>query len=191
MDQAQTHQEQYFDLRKIIQQVVNRWYYVMACIFLFMVIAHFINRYSHAVYQVATTIQVNKNQGNNTLDLLYGELVSPRVNLIDETILLKSFPLLASTLSELDFGVSYYFGNRVSLREMYKNSPIKVSILSNSDHIPYGEIWEIRPVDSLRYELETDKGSIQTLHFGDTSHIEGAHFVIQTPELGEKNRRRF
>lgn len=180
-----TQQEQYFNLRKTILRVLNRWYYILGCILVFTVIAYFTNRYSQPSFQISTTVQVNKSQENRAMSLLYGELGTTRINLTDETILLKSFPVLASTLSELDFGVSYFFGNKISLREMYKNSPIRVSVLPDSDNIPYGEKWECRPIDISRYELKTASGTLQAIYFGDTAEVEGLQFVIdlEKPEL--------
>jgi len=179
MNIKNNEEDKFFDLNRTLQLITSKWYLILIVSIIFLCISFVVNRYSQAVYQVASTVQVNKNNTNSTLSLLYGDIASPRINLVDETILLKSFPLIASTLSELNFGVSYFFGNRLYPTELYKNSPIKLKILPNSVKVPYNEYWECKAEDNKTFTLTTSSGSIRNIYFGDSVNIDGFNFSIE------------
>ena len=168
-----------FDPVQLVKRILQKWYYILACVLLFLGIAFFVNRYAAPKYQVVTTIQVNKESFTmDPLDLLFNRNTGGKpVNLMDETVLLSSVPLLLSTIQELDFAVSYYDENPLSLIELYKDSPLEVSIDASSTDVPYGQLWKIELVNEKQFKLHTEE-KVYQLPFDRQSEVEGFVFTV-------------
>ncbi|WP_168194001.1 tyrosine-protein kinase family protein [Pontibacter sp. SGAir0037] len=135
-----------------------------------------------------TTLQVKKQQAIVSADptaLIFNHGSSNSLNLPDETVLLKSFPLLTSTISDLDFAVSYYYSNPLKKIELHKNSPIKLSIDVNSTFLPYEQEWKCLPLDSTRYIIEIGDEIRHQLAFNKQANIDGFIFTVNLEDYSE------
>lgn len=158
MDHLQ--QEQNINLTALVKRVLSKWYWIIAAILFFSGIAYLINRYTHPVYEVTTTLFVDKEEMVDPLSFLYGEDQKPGAggsgsSLDNEQVILTSFPIMISTLNALDFQISYFFGNRFALSELYDATPINVKFdLTASSNYPYDELIYLYPEDTNTFTIE-------------------------------------
>ena len=154
-----------FDFQEFLGKIYENWVLVMVSLTIAIILAFLVNRYVARVYYVQTTVLINnpKESGSSSVSsLLYGSEVFGRGSgsLENEAQLLKSTALVSKTLRELDFQVSYFVDGQVRDEELYKRSPIAVTIDSASTWTPTGQRINCTRVDNNTYLLSIDKGNI-------------------------------
>lgn len=154
-------------IKKILQRALNNWHYITLCVLLMLTIAFCINKYSTPVYSISTSVLIKEPNDvtNSVSELLYGTpgIGGSSTNLENESILLKALSLVEETLKDLNMNVSYYKEDKLSIIELYKNSPIRVTIDNTSQIIPYGISIQCIIKDKQFYTLETDEGDFNNL----------------------------
>jgi len=181
-------EEQTEDLTKIVYKILPRWPIIAVSILIFLFGAFLKNRYTVPVYAIDTSVLVKdtKNPNDVASEFLYGdEYFGVSTNIVNESILIKSFSQLKTALLDLDAEVSYYREGNVLTSEMYRNSPIQVSIDSSSTTIPYDVFFRckllgagtfslsVKDNDELNKKLEGKK-----FRFGELINVGGFRFVV-------------
>jgi tyrosine-protein kinase Etk/Wzc len=131
------------DYKKILQRFVYyKNAYIIVLVMLFLV-TFLINTYSPIKYSNYTTIYINENDQNSSLnspnDLFQSfGMFSSKQNIDNELELLKSFTLIKKSIGETDLKVSYFSYSNSPLallfsktpftrkNELYKDSPIEI-----------------------------------------------------------------
>ncbi|MGB3590023.1 MAG: GNVR domain-containing protein, partial [Tunicatimonas sp.] len=107
-------EEEFIDIRKILNQVLSKWYYFAASLFLCLVLAYVHLKTTPKQYEVQATLQLEDQSINDNslgrerfmgggLGLLSG---SPQ--LADEIGVLSSYSMVRRAIQELDFTMSYF-----------------------------------------------------------------------------------
>lgn len=155
--------ESTFDLRSVWHKVLDHWKLMIFSLLVAFAIAYSLNRYTTPIYVVTTSLLISEPQESNTSasDYLFGnELFGKKVtNLENETILLRSYGLIESTLINLNINVSYYKKGDIKSNELYRETPIKVTIPKFSSRIPYSTFIKCIIIDERRYQLEIEESS--------------------------------
>jgi capsular exopolysaccharide synthesis family protein len=162
MQNKQEPQEETIDLKALILNYSQYWYYFLVSILFFGFLAFLNNRYTVPEYSVSTTLLIRDD--NNTQmgaeNLLEGlELFSGKKNIENEIIILNSYNISERVVKELDLGASYFQHGFFITNELYKTSPIKVVI--DSSHLQLVDInFLIEIIDNNEFKLivnETDQ----------------------------------
>ncbi len=170
--------DQYFNLKQVFLLVLRRWYWVVGCMILFAGIAYVVNHYAKARYKLTSTLQVNKTESVvNPMAFIYNDRQASSTG-VEQKVLLTSFPVMVATLNNLDFNISYHFGKRFSLREMYQSSPIEMVVSKDAANHPYGQFLEIHPLNGKEYIFKWEGHPEEQYRFGQEYEVDGFKFTV-------------
>jgi len=170
------------DFKKIIFRFWrNKWYFI-ASILLLLIFAYFHNQFSQTVYRnsMQMSIDIQKNKPANQR----GERFQS-INFTDQTSSLEnelgkmnSFPLVKSTLSRLNYEVSYHVSEtpfnikplqklpyRVT-RELFMDAPFKVNFY-RSHNQTIGARFYIKLLSDSTYRLKAKSREAQSFNYID------------------------
>ncbi|MEN7549772.1 polysaccharide biosynthesis tyrosine autokinase [Rapidithrix thailandica] len=178
----------FLDIKKVFGKILKYWYFIFLSVAACVVVAFFVNRYTHPVYLVNTSVLMKgqKNEGITLSDIfsLQGRS-SGGSNLKDEAVLLTSYKLIKSTLKNLNFGISYFIEDNYLLKELYQHTPVTLTLYKTSTNIPYGKQFACKILNRESFQL-IDEDKVQNFKFGRTIDIEGFIFKIDLNENAEK-----
>ncbi len=126
------------------------WFWFPLCLVLALLIARYYNWYTNPVYAVTAKLMVKDENVGKDQFLRQLDVETPTKNIENEIEILRSHSLLAKTLNELEFDVSYYLVGDVKVSEAYKDSPFRVDV-SGLEYTAYASFlkskWSISGSD--------------------------------------------
>ncbi len=130
------------EIKKIVFKILNNWYWFVISVFVTGVLAFAFNRYTVPVYEINTTMLFEASYGSTSpLVSRSGEVgdvfqglgqVGSMKNISNQMAFFNSTSVVAKTLDELDFEVSYHNVGRVRTQEAYNSVPFRV--IWDKDH---------------------------------------------------------
>lgn len=129
--------DNFSDIKRVFGKVVKYWYVFVITLGIAFLGAFLLNRYTPKVYPVSASIILkNDKGGSSAAELLYGsEFFTGSKDLINESIVLKSYPLLKRVVEELGFNKSFYTEGNILTSEVYKEVPATIIIDSADSQI--------------------------------------------------------
>lgn len=123
-------QESNIDLIKnLLKKVIKNWYLFIISYMLTISVGYFIYKSTKPLYKNSLVMLIsqegNKNFQNRSESVQF-EMFDIQSSIEDELGILRSFPIINKTISQLDLFVSYYESAGLVKKEIYKNSPFTV-----------------------------------------------------------------
>ena len=166
--------EESVDYKALFFKFYRYWYFFIITIFIALLIAFLFNKYTKPIYKVTTTVLVQDEKKNATMDpssFMEGfGLFSSKKNLENEIGVLKSYTLTSRAVKELNFNVSYYAEDNFITRELYKESPITV-ILDSIQPQAINLRFNITFISNQKYKLEVDGENVDLYDFREYKKI--------------------
>ncbi len=171
-------QEETIDIKKFLLKILYNWYWFAIAIFIALVGAYMVNRYSTPRYSVTSSIIVRddtkagRGQLTGYENIIEGmDIFRSKKNIYNEMGILQSYSLAQRALKELkDFEITYVLVGRRGIKEsqLYKRSPFVVE-LDTTHAQTRGHRVNVFILDKKRYRLQIDEEmNVDTvLHFGD------------------------
>jgi capsular exopolysaccharide synthesis family protein len=137
----------------------KKWPWMLICVIISITICFLNLKRKPNRYRVESKVFIKKSQQlSDPNELLFGGRNSfrgtSRVN--DEAIMFKSFPLIRSTLIDLNFDVTYRKKEGLRTLELYKKSPIIIDFDRKlNKKIPLGTKLEIKPSGVNEFSIAT------------------------------------
>ncbi|HTI89495.1 MAG TPA: polysaccharide biosynthesis tyrosine autokinase [Puia sp.] len=156
---------------------------LISCVILFLV-AYIKIRYTVQIFRVQSSLLIKDERDfGDKKDARFEELfMSPgTTNLSNEMEVLKSRPLIARVVKDLNLQVRYYNKGKVRTGLLYPDVPFYLNTLKVADSsVGFG--LKIKILDSLRFLIDADK----TVYlFGQTLQSGGNSFsLIRNPAVG-------
>jgi len=101
--------DEIIDFRQFFYKIINNWYFFALSLLLTFAIAYLYNRYTNEIYLVETSILIKENNSmGSASDLLYEKAMKGSIRLENKELMIKSYPLVYSTLADLGFDICYY-----------------------------------------------------------------------------------
>ncbi len=109
----ETTEEEFIDIRKVLTQSLNRWYYFLIGLVLCLGIAVLYLKIAPKQYDVEATVLLKdqglSDRGSGQEKFINGlDLLSGNSELADEIAILSSYAMVRRALEQLDFTVSYF-----------------------------------------------------------------------------------
>ena len=119
--------DEIIDFKQFFFKILKNWYFFVLSLIITLVIAFAYNRYTHELYKIETTILINEdNTIGDASDLFYEKTIQTQsMSLENKELILKSYPLVYSTLEQLKFDVAYDIVGNIKVSETYI-APFKV-----------------------------------------------------------------
>lgn len=133
-------EESSIDLKSILPKIVRIWPFLILSLAISFIIGYLYTKTSPPEYQVTSKFFIKENESPLAL------FESPAITDVssngiqNETIILKSKPVAALAISQLDFDVEYFIEGTFINQEVYKKSPVLVTVDWNSPQIINGLI---------------------------------------------------
>jgi capsular exopolysaccharide synthesis family protein len=147
------------EIRDFLARYLRYLPWVLVCMVIAMALAYVKIRYSVPIYHVQSTMMV-KTDGpgsggkDDKLNALF--MTEPMTNLLDEIAFLKSSPVLARVVRDLNLQTSYYCRGSVKSSILYRQTPITFHFLQNGDSA-YGIGFQITAIDDRQFLINQDK----------------------------------
>jgi capsular exopolysaccharide synthesis family protein len=190
-------EEENLDLRRLISMFVSNWYWFATSIFIAVILAYGINRYSEKVYTVSSTLLIRDDQAGGVLTssvesvIPGGDIFKKQQNLKNEIGILRSMSLNTIVINSLkDFNVTYVAVGRRGIVEsrLYKSCPFIVEYDSLYDQ-NFQKKLEIILISQDEYNIKVDdeENSKRIMHFGEKYKTNDFDFTIQRRYNGQLN----
>lgn len=192
-------EEDNFDIKKILFQIISNWYWFAISLFGALFIAYLVNRYTEQIYTVSSTLIVRDDENSRGLtgqeNLLRGlNLIRNTKSIQNEIGILGTYSLAQRAIRELgeDFLISYVAVGRRGIKELklYKSSPFYVDG-ADSIALPVGLPIFITIQSKHEYLLEVEAGYSlsQKCQFNQRVELHGIVFnlKLRNPEAFNEN----
>ncbi len=158
------------ELKKTVFKILRHWYWFVLTVIIAGGLAYTYNRYTTPVYEIHSTMLVEEDKVNSPLAGATGAsqnvfqglgVMNSMRNIYNQMVLLNSTPIVAHTLDELDFEVSYYTAGRVAVSESYRDAPFKVNWDKNHPQIINADfLLTIQPSGKFLLSIEAEDATI-------------------------------
>ena len=147
------------DMRNMVMRYLKYLPWLVICVLLALVGAYIKIRYTTPIYHIQSTMLIkNDVQARGGKEDRLGDLFLSQstINLSDETELLRSSPVIARVVKDLDLQTVYYNKGSVRQSMLYGYQPLILQILHLQDSSqPYGFI--ITAVSDQQFTIGKDK----------------------------------
>ena len=119
------------DFKQFFFKLIQSWHLFLFSLLFAFIIAFGYNRYSVEYFKVETSILIeDENSLATATDLLYDKVNSKNKILENKELMIKSYPLIYKTLSELSFNIAYFIEGNIKVTETY-DAPIVVKCIDS------------------------------------------------------------
>jgi tyrosine-protein kinase Etk/Wzc len=160
-------------IKYFILKVVSLKYFYIICIFLCITLAFIYNIFTQKTYEATATISPIENKTSAVLssNQLFGglESIQSLTNIENQINNLNSFGLVSSTITNMNFEVSYFMEKHMILKqisELYGSSPFSVTI--DKSHIqPIEANFYITIIDESAFRLTALQKKVDCYNYLD------------------------
>jgi len=150
------------------------------------------NRYSVPVYSITSSILIksgNNQPGgmsNTENDFLFTNIFGGNQNFQNELWILRSYPIVEKTVSNLDLSVTYFQKGKFNFYEAYKDVPFKVSFLSDHPQ-PDGIMLSIKFLDNSNFVIsaKSRRATFRNFDTNKKSHQRKKWSINKKGKIGE------
>jgi tyrosine-protein kinase Etk/Wzc len=156
------------DLKKIAELISRNYKLFIACLILALGLAYLVNRFTIPVYKISSSVLIKedtKQPGSSGINnFLNSGLFNINQNFQNELWVLKSSPVIAQTLKNLDLSVSYYQKEGLRYFDAYKNAPFHIVLQQN--HVqPINVRFYISFMSNDYFEIRAESGKTSFYNF--------------------------
>jgi len=165
------------DYKRVLYRAWRYWYFILGSLIITVSIAFVKNRYAPRIYPVSASIIVKETEDISGSEFVYNNaLVNLHRNYINETYIIKSYPLIQRVVEKLNFDVAFYTEGKILTTEIYDELPFLM--IPMRAEMTRGTSFFFSVVNENQFELtmNTDK---QRFAFNDTINFHGFKGIAQ------------
>jgi len=177
---------QTIDFYKIFKVFLSRWYWVVGCVIVALIIARINLLYTPPIY--VTSGQLKLQQDNpSAMGAMNNNMGPQSYSFTDkiqaEGFVIKSSEVISNAIQTLNYKITYYLKSRFITAETYPNIPFTIEIIKQ-DSLNFGrDIYEVLPVDQQRFKisLPNQKSKPVNYKYGQNIAMGNMIFKITSP----------
>lgn len=125
------------NLGEIFNKFVYHWPLYVFAVVLALFLSYIYLKYTKPVYSSAAKIYIKDDKGEGGQISVFRDITGFGNNKVveNEMEIIKSPLILVDVIREKKFNIRYFLKGRVSSKELYKNSPVEISILTDSSRV--------------------------------------------------------
>ena len=114
--------------KNIAKSLISKWYYFVISLLITVSLGHYIYKSSSPMFRNNLVMLLAEERSNrqNSGELMQFEMFDTQSNIEDEIGIIQSFPIINQTIKSLDLVVSYYMGEGLFIKDIYRKSPFVV-----------------------------------------------------------------
>jgi tyrosine-protein kinase Etk/Wzc len=170
------------DFYKIFKVFFSRWYWIVGCVIISLIIAKVNILYTPPVFLTYGSLKLQES--NPTINSVSSS--SQVYNYTDkiqaEGFVIRSNDVILKAISTLDYKISYYLKGTIRTSDLYPNKPFKVEILQQ-DTLNFGRnIYFVEPIDTKTFNLSiSESATKQAYKYGEVINLGNMLFAIKSP----------
>ena len=181
---------QTIDFYKIFKVFMSRWYWILGCIFIALIIAKVNIVYTKPYYQTMASIKIQESN-----PILNGPSQSTMVasytdKILAEGYVIRSNDVVLGAIGNLDYKISYYLKGTIRTTEQYPDKPFKIEIIKQ-DSVLFGrQVYKVEYINNRQFgiKVESDqKSPLKQYQYGEPINMGNMIFRITSkiPSKGE------
>lgn len=153
--------ERTIDINRLILVVLRRWYVIVACVVVALLVAFLQLRYTKPLYTASLQLKLEDDKGNQVGDLFRYGRISGRIEnqLKTESEIFKSRTLGLHTLKRLGYDIAYFQKGQIVTSELYPFNYFSVIPLY-IDSNDFGDSYIIKFINSENYIIKVGEKRI-------------------------------
>lgn len=174
-----------FNFKRLIRKFLRYWYVFAISICLGFVIAKYVNWYENPVYGITAKLMIKDENVSKEQLLSQLNVDKPSKNIENEIEIIRSHNLMAKTLNELNFEVSYFLVGNVKVSEVYTDCPFKI-LVDRIDYQAYSTEFSVDILDADSYSFQYGNGDQENRfdgRFGEKLNFGLGEIVIEKREI--------
>ena len=166
----------------IIMYLLSRWYWFVISIALFGGYAWYQYAKTPYLYMRSATVMIKGATHRNAPNGMERFQSYSYTNISNEILQLKSYKLMKDAVSRLDANICYIIMDQLREKELYTQSPVKVSFID--ENAPRVCSLKVEPMDAKRVRLSAFSNSDNKIsaNMGDTIKTSLGNIIV-TPTL--------
>lgn len=176
--------EQSVDYKAIFYKIFANWYIFVLTIFLALILAFIVNKYTKPIYEIKTTVLIKDKSENklNPEDIIGFGIGNKQQNLQNEIGVLSSYSLTYRAVTKVGFEVSYFSEENFITKELYTKSPFTV-VLDTTVPQPDNIRADLKILSNHQYRLEIKLENVGFYDYSKKEIIEGKKTKINYDEV--------
>lgn len=150
---------QEIDYVKILKILLSRWYWIVSCVAITMIVAYIYLWYTPKTYETGGTLKIEEKK-TQIADITGTVAVPDRSPSQIQSIIsvLKSRSLIVSAIKDLDYRISFYISGRVRISEIYPQKPLNIDLIKFDTLNFYRGILNFKPLNRESYYMISQAG---------------------------------
>ncbi|MBC7615290.1 MAG: polysaccharide biosynthesis tyrosine autokinase [Pedobacter sp.] len=165
---------QSIDFYKIFKVFLSRWYWILGCVIISLIIAKVNLLYTPNLFSTAGQLRLKESNpmlGGGSSAAASAQVYNYTDKIQAESFVIKSQAVISNTTKQLNYKITYFFKERWGNREMYPKIPFTIKIFKqDSVNFNTGN-YEIKPVNVTSFSLATPedpKGKPKQYRYGQS-----------------------
>jgi len=145
---------QSIDFLKIVKVFLSRWYWIMGCVIIALILANINLLYTTPIYITSGQLKLqDENPSVGSPNSVTSQVYSYKDKIQAESFIIKSNEVISAAVKTLNYKISYFIKGRIRLFELYPNVPFKIEILKQ-DSISFDQsLYEVVDFDKDHFKL--------------------------------------
>ncbi len=169
------------EIFRLLRPLLKRWYLIVACCSIGLVLAFKASYYRKPVYEATTIIKLdNTNHGVSDMSLYKSfDIFAQGNKTANEVELIRSKSLIIQTLKKLDFSVEYFRKGKIKTIELYKERPFLVEVIQ-MDSSYFDHAFIVSSTNGKDFTLSAPTiAQVGTVQGAFDSTVQGNGFVFK------------
>ncbi len=163
------------EIKENLELILRNWYWLALSVLLALFAAYFYLKYQEDIYEAKASVLI-EDQGGLTIEEFSGleEIFGTGTQVMDETYVLKSIPLVKNVVNNLNMDVRQSRKTQLSKKfvEYYKDSPLSILKYSEGENFTEPIGFQVTILDPSTFQLAMEDDDFEkTFRFGDLLNI--------------------
>lgn len=171
------------DFYKIFKVFFSRWYWIVACVIVALIIGRINLLYSPSQYRTSGQLKLQEsNPAISTQGMMASQSYSYTDRIQSEGYVMHSTEVLLNAIEKLDYKISYFIKGRIRATEMYPNKPFSIEIIKQ-DSVNFSRgSYTVEAINSNKFSLfEGENGKKTEYQYGENLNLGNMIFKITSP----------
>ncbi|RZK48304.1 MAG: polysaccharide biosynthesis tyrosine autokinase [Pedobacter sp.] len=175
---------QNIDFYKIFKVFMSRWYWILGCVIIALILAKIKILYTPAQYQAYASIKIQESNPILSTPSQSSQVASYTDKILAEGYVIRSNDVVLDAIKNLDYRISYHLKGRIRTTELYPSIPFQVDIL-NQDTLNFSrERYQVSYIDQDKFGLRPTgdpDAKYKFYRYGQPITLGNTTFRITTP----------
>ncbi|TKB98244.1 GumC family protein [Pedobacter cryotolerans] len=171
---------QSIDFYKIFKVFLSRWYWIVGCLIISLIIAKIHLFYTPPMYQTGASLKLEESSPNiGTGNQMSSQVYNYTDKIQAESFTIRSNAVVLNAVKTLDYKISYYLKGRVRTTELYPNVPFAIEIIKQDTLNFDRALYQVTAKDNLTFSLSLAEGKDEAKSYKYGQHINIGNMVFR------------